>query len=176
VEKVVKKKVWEQAYAQISELERWLADDGQVLLKFWMHISKAEQKKRFRACLKDVMRRWKITGEYKRHHRQYDKWTAAVEEMLAKTDSPHAPWTVVEATDLRWARVKFFRTLVEKMEQALAKRQAAPAGVSRSAVAQPFMQALRADIKQHEDAALAAVKTKTKPAAAANPKAEVVHA
>ena len=123
------------------------------------------------------MLKWKITKEYKRHHRQYDKWTAAVEETLAKTDSPHAPWTVVEATDIRWARVKVFQTLVGRIEEALAKRQAAPAGVSRSAVAQPFMQSLRADIKQQDDAAVEAAKAQAKRAeAVGKPKAEVVHA
>ena len=119
-DKLCEKKSWKQAYEEINQFERWLADDGQILLKFWMHISKAEQKKRFRACLRDPALKWRITKEYKRHHRQYNKWTTAVEEMLAKTDSPHAPWTLVEATDVRWARVKVFRTLVEKVDEALA--------------------------------------------------------
>ena len=176
-DKFCAKQEWKQAYEQINQFERWLADDGQVLLKFWMHISAVEQKKRFRACQCDPMLKWKITKEYKRHHRQYDKWTAAVEEMLAKTDSPHAPWTVVEATDIRWARVKVFQTLVEKVEEALANRQAAPSGVSRSTAAQPIMQAMRADIKQQDDVAMEAVKMEAKRAAAvAKPRAEVVHA
>ncbi len=176
-DKLVGKKDWKQAYEQINQFERWLADDGQVLLKFWMHISRAEQKKRFRNCLRDPALKWKISKEYKRHHRQYDKWTAAVEEMLAKTDSPHAPWTVVEANDIRWARVKVFQTLVGKIEEAMAKRQAVPSTVSRSAVAQPFMQALRAEIKDKDDAAMEAVRAEgTKPEASAKPKAEVVHA
>ncbi len=176
-DKVVGKKEWKQAYEQINQFERWLADDGQILLKFWMHISKAEQKRRFRACLKDPALKWKITKEYKRHHRQYDKWTAAVEEMLAKTDSPHAPWTVVEATDMRWARVKVFQTLVEKIEEALAKRKAAPGGVSRSALAQPAMQALRAEIKEKDSAAMEAAKTDSKrPEPATKSQAEVAHA
>ena len=160
---------WKQAYEEINQFERWLADDGQILLKFWMHISKAEQKKRFRACLCDPALQWKITKEYTQHHRQYNKWTAAVEEMLAKTDSPHAPWTLVGATDMRWARVKVFRTLVEKIEEALAKRKAAPGAVSRSAVAQPLMQALRAEIKDKDDAAMEG-------ASAARRKAEAAHA
>ncbi len=171
-DKVVGKKEWKQAYEQINQFERWLADDGQVLLKFWMHISKAEQKKRFRACLKDATLKWKITKQYKHHHKQYDKWTEAVEEMLAKTDSPHAPWTVVEANDGRHARVKIFQTLVEKIEETLAKRQALPYGVSRSAVAQPFMKALREEIKEKDDAAMEAVKAEQ----ARKPKSEVAHA
>lgn len=146
VDKFTKKKLWRQAYEEINQFERWLADDGQVLMKFWLHISKGEQKKRFRAALKDPALKWKITKEYKRHHRDYDKWTAAVEEMLAKTDSPHAPWTVVEANDLRYARVKVFQTITDRIEEAIAKRKSVPELISRSAAAQPFMKALRADI------------------------------
>jgi len=134
-DKLVKKKVWREAYQQINEFERWLVDDGQVLLKFWLHISKKEQRKRFRACLKDSLLRWKITREYQRHHKQYGKWLMAVEDMLAKTNTPHAPWTPVEANDLRWARVRVFQTLVEQIEEALARRKAAPAAVSRTAAA-----------------------------------------
>ncbi len=177
-DKIVGKKLWREAYEQITQFERWLADDGQVLIKFWMHISKAEQKKRFRACQRDPLLRWKITREYKRHHRQYQRWVDAAEEMLAKTDSPHAPWTVVEATDLRYARVKVFQTLVERIEEALSKRQESPQLVSRSKAAQPFMEALRAELKRKEDAAVAAVKAGArKPETAPeNPKTEVAHA
>jgi AMP-polyphosphate phosphotransferase len=174
-DKLCEKKSWKQAYEEINQFERWLADDGQILLKFWMHISKAEQKKRFRACLCDPTLKWKITKEYKRHHRQYNRWAAAVEEMLAKTDSPHAPWTLVEATDVRWARVKVFRTLVEKIEEALAKRKAAPGAVSRSAVAQPLMQALRAEIKNKDNAAMEGAGAK-RARPAARGKAEAAHA
>ena len=144
-DKLTPKKQWRQAYQQINEFERWLTDDGQVMVKFWLHISKKEQKKRFRAALKDPLLRWKITKEYKRHHRRYDRWVDAVEEMLAKTDSPYAPWTVVEANDLRWARVRVFETLIERMEQALARRKALPAQVSRTAAAAAATKNVRAE-------------------------------
>jgi polyphosphate kinase 2 (PPK2 family) len=134
-DKLVKKKVWREAYQQINEFERWLVDDGQVLVKFWLHISKKEQRRRFQACWKDPLRRWKITKEYEQHHEQYKRWVVAVEEMLAKTNTPHAPWTVVEAEDTRWARVKVFETLVERIDQALERRRANPAEVSRTAAA-----------------------------------------
>ena len=121
VDRLVKRSLWTDAYQQINEFERWLADDTQVIVKFWMHISKKEQKKRFRECLKDPLLRWKITKEYKRHHRQYSRWVEAVEEMIARTDTPHAPWTIVESNDLRYARVKVFRTLVAAIEAALTR-------------------------------------------------------
>lgn len=158
VDKVIKKKQWRQAYEEITQFERWLADDGQVLMKFWLHISKGEQKKRFKATLKDPALKWKITREYRRHHRDYDKWTEAVEEMLAKTDSPHAPWTVVEANDLRYARVKVFQTITDRIEEAIAKRKSVPELISRTTAAQPFMKALRADITASDEAAMKSAK------------------
>ena len=125
VDRIVKKSLWSEAYQQINEFERWLADDGQIIIKFWLHISKKEQKKRFRETLKDPLLRWKITKEYKRHHRQYKRWVEAIDEMIARTDTSHAPWTVVEANDLRYARVKVFRTLVAAIEAAIEKQKKA---------------------------------------------------
>ena len=134
-DKLTKKRIWREAFQQINEFERWLADDGQILIKLWLHITKKEQKQRFRDCLRDPLLKWKISKEYKRHHRQYDKWLVAVEEMLARTSTPHAPWTVVEGNDLRWARMRVFDTLVGRLEAELARRQALPASVSRTAAA-----------------------------------------
>ncbi len=134
-DKLVKKKLWREAYEQINQFERWVSDDGQVLVKFWLHISQKEQKKRFRDTLRDPLLRWKISKEYKRHHKQYGRWLEAVEEMLAKTNSANAPWAVIEANDLRWARVRVFETMVARIEEALARRAENPAIVSRTAAA-----------------------------------------
>jgi polyphosphate kinase 2 (PPK2 family) len=154
MDKLVPKKDWREAYEQINQFERWLADDGQVLVKFWLHISKKEQKKRFKEFKQDPALAYKVTKEYKRHHKQYNKWVAAVEEMLQKTDSPHAPWTIVEAEDLRWARVKVFQTLIDRIEKALARRKAAPAAVSRTVAALEATKVKRAR-KAAADSALA---------------------
>jgi hypothetical protein len=140
----VKRKAWRPAYRQINEFERWLANDGQVLVKFWFHISRKEQRRRLERMQADPAQRWKVEGEDWRRNRRYDEWRAAVEEMLAKTDTPHAPWTVVEATDARWTRVKVFRTLVSRMEEALARRQKAPAAVSRTHLAEAATRTERA--------------------------------
>jgi polyphosphate kinase 2 (PPK2 family) len=149
-DKLAKKKMWRAAFQQINEFERWLVDDGQVLIKFWLHISKKEQRRRFQQCLKDTLRRWKITPEYEKHHRQYGKWLIAVEEMLAKTSTPHAPWTVVEAEDTRWARVRVFETIVARIDQALERRRARPAEVSRTAAAREATKSAR-DAKAARD-------------------------
>ena len=118
-DKLAKKKEWREAYDQINQLERWLAEDGQVVVKFWMHISKAEQKKRYHQYQRDPLLKWKITKQYKYHHKQYDRWLQAVEEMLAKTESTYAPWTVVEADNKYFARVKVVRTIVEAIDKTL---------------------------------------------------------
>jgi polyphosphate kinase 2 (PPK2 family) len=150
IEKWVKPKVWRAAYEQIGEFERWLHDDGQVLVKFWFHISQKEQKKRFERMLKTKAERWRVDKEEWRRNKNYDKWLLAVEEMLARTDTPHAPWTIVEATDERWTRVQVFRTLVESMEQALRQQEKAPAAVSRTHVAKEATKAARQKRKQEQ--------------------------
>jgi hypothetical protein len=178
-DKLTRKKVWREAYQQINQFERWLADDGQVLIKFWMHISKKEQKQRFRNTLRDPLLRWKITKEYKRHHKQYDRWVEAVEEMLARTSTPHAPWTLVEANDLRWARVKVFETIVNRMEEVLALRKRLPAAVSRTTAAAAATREER-ESRKASDAALAREEEKKTAAdvrpAKADVKKEAAHA
>ena len=147
---LTRKKVWRSAYQQINEFERWLTDDGQVLLKFFLHISKKEQKKRFKKAEKDPLLRWKITKEYKRHHREYARWVKAIEDMLANTDTPTAPWTVIPANDLRFARVRFFETLVSRLQEEIAKRKASPALVSRTVAAHDATREKRAAAKKRD--------------------------
>jgi hypothetical protein len=139
----VKRKAWESAYAQINELERWLTDDGQVVVKLWFHISQKEQRRRLRKMEKDPAERWKVEKEDWRRNRRYEDWAEAVSDMLARTHTPAAPWTVVEATDARWTRVKVFRTLVERMQAALDRRQQAPASVSRTQMAEVATRGVR---------------------------------
>lgn len=183
VDGLVKKRMWRAAYQQINEFERWLADDGQVVLKFFLHISKKEQKKRFKKAEKDPLLRWKITKEYKRHHREYGRWVKAIEDMLARTDTPHAPWTVVPANDLRFARVRFFETVVARITEELAKRKAMPALVSRTAAAHDATKAARAaDSKRDADLARTEEKKtdgagqEKKAAASVAPEQEAAHA
>jgi polyphosphate kinase 2 (PPK2 family) len=136
VEKWVKRKVWRQAYEQINQFERWLTDDGQVLVKLFFHISRKEQRRRLERMARDPVERWKVEKQDFRRNKDYDRWVAAIEDMLAATDTPQAPWTVVEATDARWTRVRAFEAIVEAMERALARRREAPAAVSRTHLAE----------------------------------------
>ena len=119
VEKNVGKRTWREAYDEINSFERQLADDGNVIIKFFLHISKAEQKKRFEKLLENPATRWRVTKEDWRHHKQYKKYAAAVEDMLRQTNSPHASWVVVEAQDERFATVKVFNTVIAAIERKL---------------------------------------------------------
>lgn len=127
-DRLAPKREWREAYQQINEFEQLLADDEQVVVKFWMHISKAQQKKRYRECESDPLLKWKITKEYRRQNRNYAEWETAVEDMLAKTDTAYAPWTVIEANDRNWARVKVFEVLIKRCEEALARKRVAKSG------------------------------------------------
>jgi polyphosphate kinase 2 (PPK2 family) len=120
--RTIAKHEWREAFEQINQFERWLTDEGQLVLKFWVHISKSEQKRRMRAARRDPALSWKLNKRSRRQHRDYKRWTRAIEEMLARTGSPHALWTVIEGTDTRWARARFLETIVEAVEKALASR------------------------------------------------------
>lgn len=119
VEGFTPRKVWRKAYDDITTFERTLHDDGYILVKFFLHISKEEQKKRFKKLEKDPLNRWHVQDEDWDHHKKYDEYLQAVEEMLEKTDTEWGPWTIVEATDRRWCRVKVFQTIVDRLEEAL---------------------------------------------------------
>jgi polyphosphate kinase 2 (PPK2 family) len=113
---------WRKGYRDIVDFERTLADDGYVIIKFWLHISKQEQKRRFKKLEKDPLKSWHVQPEDWEHHRKYKEYLVAVEEMLERTDTEWGPWTIVEATDRRWARVKIFQTIIQHLEEALTDR------------------------------------------------------
>jgi polyphosphate kinase 2 (PPK2 family) len=119
VEKLVAKKHWRKAYLDIAEFERMLADDGTTILKFWFHISEKEQKKRFEKIQKDPLESWRITKEDWKRHEKYEEYLEAAEEMLERTESEYAPWTIVEATCRRYARRKVFQMTIAALEKAL---------------------------------------------------------
>jgi len=122
VEEFTLEKKWRRAYRDIVEFERQITDDGYVIIKFWLHISKKEQKRRFKKIEKDPLDWWRVTPEDWDHHKKYDEYLLAVEEMLERTETEYAPWTIVEATDRRWARIKIFETIINAMEEALRER------------------------------------------------------
>jgi polyphosphate kinase 2 (PPK2 family) len=110
---------WKRAYREINEFERQLVDFGTILAKFWIHISKEEQLQRFEARKETPYKAWKLTDEDWRNREKWDLYEQAVSDMLLKTSTLTAPWTIVEG-DCKWyARIKALRTLVDLLTQEL---------------------------------------------------------
>src|SRR5690348_1343350 len=113
---------WRRAYREIVDFERTLFDEGMIMVKFWLHMSSAEQLRRFKARQRDPLKTWKLTAEDWRNRDKRPQYKAAVEEMLSRTDHPAAPWVLVEAEDKRWARVKVAESVVAAIEAGLTAR------------------------------------------------------
>jgi polyphosphate kinase 2 (PPK2 family) len=127
VERYTPKTEWQKAYRDIVDFEQTIADDGYVIIKFWLHISMKEQKRRFKLLEKDPLKSWQVTEEDWDHHNNYEKYLLAVEEMLERTETEWAPWTIVEATNRWWARSKVFQTIINGLSGRLSQLGKLPA-------------------------------------------------
>ena len=121
VEEFATEEQWRRAYDEIKSFERTLTDEGMVLVKIWMHVSSDEQLKRFKSREKDPLKRWKLTAEDWRNREQRPAYELAITEMLDRTDTSNAPWTVVEADNKLYARVKVLETVNAAVESGLLK-------------------------------------------------------
>lgn len=110
---------WKRAYREINEFERQLVNAGMVVVKFWMQITPEEQLNRFTERSNNPAKEWKLTDEDWRNREKRPKYQPALEEMLLKTSTLVAPWTVIEANDKLFARIKVLRTVVNTLEKAL---------------------------------------------------------
>ena len=119
VEHFAEESQWQRAYQEINEFESHQATFGMVICKFWLHITPEEQLRRFRSRELDPFRSYKLTEEDWRNRAKIPEYTQAVEDMLVRTSTPHAPWTVVEANDKLYARVKVVNTVVEAIANRL---------------------------------------------------------
>ena len=119
VEGFAKQAEWKRAYREINDFERQLTEAGTVVVKFWIHIGKEEQLRRFEQREHTPYKRWKLTEEDWRNRQKWEAYTEAVEEMLVKTSTNIAPWTVVEGNYKWFARVKCLSTIVKSLSQAL---------------------------------------------------------
>lgn len=127
VEELIPDRDWRAAYGDIADFERMLSDDGTVIMKFFFHISKKEQKKRFEKIEKDPLESWRVTRNDWARHKLYKQYCEAAEEMFERTEAEYAPWTIVEATSRWFARKKVFDTIIEALERRLGKYAPAPA-------------------------------------------------
>ena len=126
VTKTVRKREWQQALEDIQDFEAMLAADGMIIIKFWLHIARKEQAKRFKKLKSDKLTAWQVTAEDEAQHAAYDKYQRAVEEMLARTEAAHAPWTIVEATDRHYTGLKVIETIVRTLERHLGDQAPPP--------------------------------------------------
>lgn len=135
IEGLIDEPEWRKAYRDIVDFERTLADDGHIIIKFWMHISKAEQRKRFKMLEKDPLTAWHVQPEDWRHHKQYDKYVQAVEEMFENTETEWGPWTIVEATSQPHTFWKAYTTIITALEKGLRLRGINPDQIGVDAAA-----------------------------------------
>ena len=110
---------WARAYAEINDFEARLAETGMVVLKLWINISKEEQLRRFQAREISPHKRHKMTKEDYRNRKKWDDNLRAAEDMIARTDTPHAPWVVVSGDDKRYARVAALKAVCRALSDRL---------------------------------------------------------
>ena len=112
---------WQRAYDEIKDMELQWAEHGFAIAKFWLQIDSDEQLRRFNDRQNDPMKQWKITEEDWRNREKWDAYEEAVNEMLVRTDTSYAPWTVVEGNNKYFARLKVLKTIVDLFEKKLGK-------------------------------------------------------
>ncbi|MBL8142365.1 MAG: polyphosphate:AMP phosphotransferase [Acidobacteria bacterium] len=111
---------WMRAYGEINQFEDQLVAGRTIVLKFWLHITPEEQLRRFEDRQARAWKRWKITDEDWRNREKWPAYDVAVNDMIERTSTRAAPWTLVEANDKAFARVKVLRTACERLAEALA--------------------------------------------------------
>lgn len=107
---------WRRAYREINQMEQNLTDHGVIVLKFWLQIDKDEQERRFNERMEDPEKQWKITDEDWRNREKWDAYVKAVDEMILRTSTTYAPWTIVEADSKYYARIKILETVVRALK------------------------------------------------------------
>lgn len=122
VEGFCKEKDWHRAYQEINSMESQWVDDGAVILKFWLHISKDEQMRRFREREKISYKSWKITDEDWRNREKWDLYKEAVEDMITMTSTEDVKWHVIPGNSKRYARLKVMEIIIEELEKAVRKK------------------------------------------------------
>ncbi len=112
---------WQRAYDEIKDMEAQWAEHGIAIAKFWLQIDKDEQYKRFKEREENPFKNWKITDEDWRNREKWDAYEEAVNEMLVRTDTSYAPWTIVEGNNKYYARLKVLKTVIDLFEKKLGK-------------------------------------------------------
>jgi len=116
---------WGRAYAEINDFEEELVLHGTALAKFWLELDRKEQARRFKERRKDPLKRWKLTEDDERDRKKWGEYGEAIEEMLLRTHTEHAPWTEIDANDKRATRVTVIDGIADALERQIAAREAA---------------------------------------------------
>jgi len=110
---------WQRAYQEINEFERQLCDWGAIVIKFWLHIDKAEQLKRFNDRQSTPSKQWKITDEDWRNRSKWDEYEVAVNDMLQNTSTDFAPWHIIESQDKKFGRIQTLKIITDTIQNQL---------------------------------------------------------
>ena len=119
VEGLASEAEWHRAYDEINAFEAMLAEHGVVVAKFWMHIDRQEQLRRFKDREQTPFKQYKITEEDWRNRKRWDDYERAVNEMVARTHTKQAPWVIVPANDKRFARIHVIKTVSRLLRRAV---------------------------------------------------------
>ena len=119
VEGLCSEEEWKRAYREINEMEQHLLGFGTVLLKFWLQIDREEQLRRFERRKRTPHKRWKITEEDWRNREKWDRYKTAIEEMLFRTSTPNAPWTIIGSNSKHFARIRVTDVVIKAVKDAL---------------------------------------------------------
>jgi polyphosphate kinase 2 (PPK2 family) len=117
IEKFAAEDEWKRAYDEINNFEKTLTDGGHILLKYFIHISKDEQNRRFEEREKNPLKRYKIGKEDFRNRGKWDEYLIAYEDMFEKTDTHHAKWHIIEGNNKDYARIKVMKKFVKKLSE-----------------------------------------------------------
>jgi polyphosphate kinase 2 (PPK2 family) len=117
IEGFCSEKEWRRAYDEINAMERTLIDGGAIIMKFYLHISKEEQLRRFEKRAADPYKHWKISAEDWRNRRKWKEHLEAAEDMFAQTWTKQSPWTLVEGEFKWYSRLKVLKAIVKKFTQ-----------------------------------------------------------
>ena len=117
VHNLVPEEVWQQRYEQINHFEKLLADTGTTILKFFLHISKEEQKERFEARLRDPAKNWKFSMGDVEERGHWDDYMRAFEDALSRCSTPWAPWYVIPANHKWYRNLAHFQIIADTMEK-----------------------------------------------------------
>ncbi len=116
VEKLTPVDVWMRAYKEMNDFELHLANHGTIIFKFWMHIDKDEQLRRFTERQNNPLKQHKITDEDWRNREKWDQYATAVDDMLFRTNTAYAPWIIIEANNKKYARLKTLEIITNELD------------------------------------------------------------